>query len=232
MFFFNYYYFEYYIFMLPALILVFAAQIYVKSQYGKYSQIGTSKNITGIMAARDLMAIHGVHGVDIGMVDGQMTDHYHPVKDAIFLSQGVGNSSSIAAVGIAAHEAGHAVQHHKNYFPVKLRTAIVPVCNFGSMLAVPLCMFGAIFAAPFLVNLGIVFFGLAVLFQLVTLPVEFNASRRAIAYVKSSGLYTENEIKGVKRVLTAAALTYVAALAQSLIQMLYFVMRFSGRRRD
>lgn len=232
MFFFNYYYFEYYIFMLPALILVFAAQIYVKSQYSKYSGIPTSKRITGIMAARDLMAIHGVHGVDIGMVDGQMTDHYHPAKDAIFLSQGVGNSSSIAAVGIAAHEAGHAVQHHKNYFPVKLRTAIVPVCNFGSMLAVPLCMFGAIFAAPFLVNLGIVFFGLAVLFQLVTLPVEFNASRRAIAYVKSSGLYTENEIKGVKRVLTAAALTYVAALAQSLLQMLYFVMRFSGRRRD
>ena len=232
MFFLNYYYFEYYIFMLPALILVFAAQIYVKSQYSKYSGISTSKNITGIMAARDLMAIHGVQGVDIGSVKGQMTDHYHPTKDAIFLSQGVANSTSIAAVGIAAHEAGHAVQHHKNYLPIKLRTAIVPLCNIGSMMAIPLCMLGAFFAVPSLVNLGIIFFGFAVLFQLVTLPVEFNASRRAIAYVKSSGLYTENEIKGVKRVLTAAALTYVAALAQSLLQMLYFVMRFSGRRRD
>lgn len=231
MFFFNYYYLEYYLFMIPALVLVFGAQIWVKSRYSKYSKINTTMRVTGREAAEGLLSSNQVGGVGIGMVQGQMTDHYHPKQNAIYLSEGVINSSSVAAVGIAAHEAGHAVQHARRYFPAKLRQVIVPVCNFGSSLAIPLCMFGAIFSLPFLVNLGIIFFGLAVLFQLVTLPVEFNASRRAIQYVKSCGLFSKQEYKGVKSVLTAAALTYVAALAQSLIQMLYFVLRFT-RRQD
>lgn len=225
------FYWEYYLFMIPALILVFGAQFYVNSRYKKYSNINTNMRISGKEAAQHLLNQNEVNSVGIGMVKGQMTDHYHPKKNTIFLSEGVCDSTSVAAVGIAAHEAGHAVQHAKGYFPIKIRTALVPFCNIGSTLALPLCLFGSIFSLPPLVFLGIIFFSFAVLFQLVTLPVEFNASRRAMEFVKNSGMFTESEYKGVKSVLTAAALTYVAALAQSLIQILYYIMRFSRSRK-
>ena len=144
-----------------------------------------------------------------------MTDNFNPSRNIIYLSEGVYNSSSIAAIGIAAHEAGHAVQHAQRYFPAKVRSAIVPVCNIGANIGLPMCILGFIFSFEPLVNVGLMLFALATVFQLVTLPVEFNASRRALRYISSSDLYTSEEYKGATKVLTAAALTYVAALAQS-----------------
>jgi len=229
---FTYGYFEYYLFMLPALALVMIAQFLVKSRYKKFAGIQTVQRVTGREVAERILSLNGITDVAVASVAGKMTDHYHPAKKAIFLSEGVYNATSIAAIGIAAHEAGHAVQHAKGYVPVRLRTAMVPVCNVASMIGLPLAMIGAVMQAFALVNLGLILFATATVFQLVTLPVEFNASRRALAFIKTSGMFFENEYEGAKKVLTAAALTYVAALAQSVIQLLYFILRFAGNRRD
>ncbi len=228
----TYGYFDYYMYMIPALLLVLWAQFMVNTNYNRFSKVATAQRVTGREAAQKILDQHGIRDVSIQQVGGKMSDHYHPSKKVIFLSEGVYNSTSVAAVGIAAHEAGHAVQHAVGYFPIRVRTALVPVCNVASRIGLPLAMIGALLGTFSLVNIGLILFASAALFQLVTLPVEFNASRRALRFLKESNLVFANEYRGAKKVLTAAALTYVAALAQSVIQLLYFVTRFAGRRRD
>ena len=182
------------------------------------------------MAERILKA-NGISNISVARISGQMTDNFNPKAGTIFLSDGVYDSTSIAAVGIAAHEAGHAVQHATGYFPIKVRTAIVPVCNIGAGFGLPLCVLGCIFAFEPLVYIGLILFSLATVFQLVTLPVEFNASRRALAFIESSDLISRDEYVGAKKMLTAAAMTYVAALAQSMLQLLFYIIRFTGNGR-
>lgn len=225
------YYFQYLLFMLPAIILVLWAQWLVKSRYKKYSGITTSLRVTGKEMAERILKANGISNISVARISGQMTDNFNPKAGTIFLSDGVYDSTSIAAVGIAAHEAGHAVQHATGYFPIKVRTAIVPVCNIGAGFGLPLCVLGCIFAFEPLVYIGLILFSLATVFQLVTLPVEFNASRRALAFIKSSDLISLDEYVGAKKMLTAAAMTYVAALAQSMLQLLYYVIRFTGNGR-
>ncbi len=225
------YYFQYLLFMLPAIILVIWAQWLVKSRYKKYSGITTSLRVTGKEMAERILKANGINDVSIARINGQMTDNFNPKVKVIFLSDGVYDSTSIAAVGIAAHEAGHAVQHAAGYFPIKVRTAIVPVCNIGAGFGLPLCVLGCIFAFEPLVYIGLILFSLATVFQLVTLPVEFNASRRALAFIESSELISRDEYVGAKKMLTAAAMTYVAALAQSMLQLLFYIIRFTGNGR-
>ena len=225
------YYFGYLLFMLPAIILVIWAQVLVKSRYRKYSGITTSLRVTGREMAERILKANGINDISVARISGQMTDNFNPKAGTIFLSDGVYDSTSIAAVGIAAHEAGHAVQHATGYFPIKVRTAIVPVCNIGAGFGLPLCILGCIFAFEPLVYIGLILFSLATVFQLVTLPVEFNASRRALAFIESSDLVTRDEYVGAKKMLTTAAMTYVAALAQSMLQLLYYVIRFTGNGR-
>ena len=225
------YYFQYLLFMLPAIILVIWAQWLVKSRYKKYSGITTSLRVTGKEMAERILKANGINDVSIARINGQMTDNFNPKVKVIFLSDGVYDSTSIAAVGIAAHEAGHAVQHAAGYFPIKVRTAIVPVCNIGAGFGLPLCVLGCIFAFEPLVYIGLILFSLATVFQLVTLPVEFNASRRALAFIESSDLISRDEYVGAKKMLTAAAMTYVAALAQSMLQLLFYIIRFTGNGR-
>ena len=225
------YYFGYLLFMLPAIIFVIWAQVLVKSRYKKYSGITTSLRVTGREMAERILKANGINDISVARISGQMTDNFNPKTGTIFLSDGVYDSTSIAAVGIAAHEAGHAVQHATGYFPIKVRTAIVPVCNIGAGFGLPLCILGCIFAFEPLVYIGLILFSLATVFQLVTLPVEFNASRRALAFIESSDLVTRDEYVGAKKMLTAAAMTYVAALAQSMLQLLYYVIRFTGNGR-
>ena len=224
-------YFEYLLFMLPALVLVLAAQGLVRSRYKKYSRVNTANGVTGRDIAQAILNQNGITNVSIAPVGGNMTDHYHPTKQVIYLSEGVYDSTSIAAVGIAAHEAGHAVQHAKGYAFLQFRSAMVPVCNVASALSLPLLFAGYFFDLFGLVILGIALFGASTLFHLITLPVEFNASARALKYIQSGNLFSQQEYKGAKQVLTAAALTYVAALAQSLVQLLYYILRFAGGRR-
>lgn len=225
-------YFSYYLFMLPAILFVLYAQIMVSTRYNQFSKVFTYQRVTGKEVAEQILRQNGITNVAVCPIAGKMTDHYHPTKKVINLSQGVYNSTSVAAIGIAAHEAGHAVQHAKGYAPIKLRTAMVPVCNVGSYLAIPLIIIGALLSNFGLVQVGIVLFATITLFQLVTLPVEFDASRRALEFIRTSGMFAQNEVTGARRVLTAAAMTYVAALAQSVLQLLYYVMRFSGNSRD
>ena len=225
------YYFGYLLFMLPAIILVIWAQVLVKSRYRKYSGITTSLRVTGREMAERILKANGINDISVARISGQMTDNFNPKAGTIFLSDGVYDSTSIAAVGIAAHEAGHAVQHATGYFPIKVRTAIVPVCNIGAGFGLPLCILGCIFAFEPLVYIGLILFSLATVFQLVTLPVEFNASRRALAFIESSDLISRDEYVGAKKMLTAAAMTYVAALAQSMLQLLFYIIRFTGNGR-
>lgn len=227
----TYNYYSYYMYMLPAILLVLFAQLLVSARYNRFGKVNTHQRVTGREVAEEILRQNGITDVQVCIIGGKMSDHYHPTKKVINLSEGVYDSTSVAAVGIAAHEAGHAVQHAKGYFPIKIRTALVPICNIGSYLSLPLLLMGAVMNAFALVNIGLILFAATTLFQLVTLPVEFNASRRAMAYIKTSNLFSKEEAAGARKVLTAAAFTYVAALAQSVLQLLYFVMRFSGNRR-
>ena len=221
---------EYLLLVLPALLLSIFAQIKVKSAYSRYSSVSNRRGLTGAEAARAVLMQNGVSSVSIERVSGTLSDHYDPRSNVIRLSDGVYDSSSIAAVGIAAHEAGHAVQYAENYIPVKFRTAIFPISKFGSSLAFPLFLFGLIFNYSFLLDLGIIFFFAALAFQVVTLPVEFNASRRAMSAIKDGGLLSEQEeLSGARKVLSAAAMTYVAAVLVSLGQFLRFIL-IAGRR--
>ena len=201
----------------------------MKTTFSKYSAYRT--NINGADAARRVLELNGVHGVKIERVSGKLTDHYDPRTNTIRLSESVCGSYSISAVGVAAHEAGHAVQYAKGYFPVKLRSVILPVCNLGSQLSLPLLIVGLIFNFYFLVKLGVIFFCVAFIFQLVTLPVEFNASRRAVNALRDGGvLLTDNDIRYARRVLSAAAMTYVAAALVSLAQLIRLIA-LTGRKR-
>ena len=225
-----YYSYSYLFYMLPGLVLMLYAQFKVKHSFSKYSKVTNQRGLTGADAAREVLRQNGVDGVRIEHVSGNLSDHFDPRTNVIRLSDDVYNSTSVAAVGVAAHEAGHAVQYAKGYSPIKLRAAIIPACNIGSQLGIPLALIGAVMGVLGLVYAGLALFGLAVLFQVITLPVEFNASRRAINAINSTALLTKEESSGAKAVLSAAAMTYVAAMIQSLLMLLYYVSRFTGRR--
>jgi len=223
--------------VLPCMILAMIASAKVNSTFKKYSNQMSSRRITGYDAAARVLRANGVEGVRIERVSGNLTDHFDPRTNIIRLSDAVYDSTSTAAIGVACHEAGHAVQYAKNYFPIKLRAAIIPATNIGSKLAMPLILLGVILTALGheyynLVYVGIVLFSLSLVFQLITLPVEFNASRRALQTIESAGILTESEQTGARKTLTAAAMTYVAAVAVSAAQLLRLIMLFGGRRDD
>ncbi len=220
----------YFLIMLPGLLITLWASAKMNGTFRKYQNVRTLSGMTGAQAARAILDANGLQDVPVNRVSGKLTDFYDPRTNSVSLSDATYASASVGAVGVAAHECGHAAQHAAGYFPARLRTAIVPVANIGSKLSIPLIILGFVLSIFQLVTAGIVLFSLAVLFQLVTLPVEFNASRRALATLGETGLVTPEEATGVRRVLTAAALTYVAALLQSLLQLLYYVM-LAGRRR-
>ena len=217
--------------LIPALILAFYAQNKVQSAFRKYSQIAASSGLTGSEVAQRLLARYRVGDVTVEPTEGSLSDHYDPRQKTIRLSPEVYNSSSIAALGIAAHETGHAMQHAKGYKPLSLRTSFFPVASIGSQLAFPLFFMGFIFGGKTLMDVGIVLFSLAVFFQLLTLPVEFNASRRAVNMLHENAMIGQGEVAATQSVLSAAALTYVAATAMSALQLVrLFLLR--GRRND
>ena len=228
-----YFYIDYYyiILVLPVIIASLIIQSKLKSTYAKYSRFNNSRNITGAQAAQMVLNYYGIYNVQIESTPGTLSDHYDPTKNVIRLSDGVYNSSSVAAIGVACHEAGHAAQHAQGYAPIKIRNSILPVCNIGSTLSMPLIIAGLIFAFEPLIWIGIGFFSFVSIFQLVTLPVEFNASKRALSVIESNGILTFEEKQGAAKVLKMAAMTYVAALATSIAQLLRFILRYSGRRR-
>lgn len=211
-------------------VICMIASARVNSTYNKYSRYRSMSGMTGAQAAERILRSAGIYDVTVRHVSGKLTDHYDPRNKTLNLSDSVYGSASVAAVGVAAHECGHAIQHQKNYAPLAIRSAIVPVANFGSALAWPLIIIGLIFGAgSFLVNLGILFFSFAVLFQLVTLPVEFNASRRAVNILGQTGILGQEELGYTKKVLGAAALTYVASAAAAILQLLRLIILFGGR---
>ncbi|AMM41804.1 Peptidase, membrane zinc metallopeptidase, putative [Candidatus Desulfofervidus auxilii] len=224
----------YFIILAPAFILSMIAQIWVKSAYTKYSQVFNSRRISGAAAADYMLKTKGITDVKIELASGFLGDHYDPRNKTLRLSADNYNGQSIAAVGVACHEAGHAIQHAYGYAPLKLRTALVPITMLGSNLAWPLLIVGFLFHALSLIKLGILFFSGAVLFQLVTLPVEFDASHRALVAIRETGLLRGEEVTGAKRVLQAAAMTYVAAAAAAILQLIYFLLRAGllGNRED
>ena len=226
--FFDYYYL---ILVVPTLILSLWAQIMVKSTFAKYSKISCSRRITGQDSAALLLKANNIRDVQIEATGGSLTDHYDPSSKRLRLSQPVYNVNSIAAVGVAAHETGHAIQHAVSWGPLGLRSTLVPVANIGSMFGPYLAMAGLIFSMDILLNIGIFLFAGAVLFYLITLPVEFDASARAIAILRSNNVLTHEELEGVKKVLTAAALTYVASALTAVMSLLRLVLLSRNRRR-
>ena len=235
---FYYYGFDmtYLVLVLPCVILSLWASARVNSTFKKYSNQLSRRRITGAEAARRVLSANGVHDVRIDRISGNLTDHYDPKANVIRLSDSVYDSTSTAAIGVACHEAGHAVQYAVNYAPIKLRAAIIPITNIGSKLAMPLILLGLLLTfmedfSYFFVYLGIACFGLSLVFQLVTLPVEFNASRRAMEAIQDSELLTSEEQEGARKTLTAAAMTYVAATAVALAQLLRLLVIFGGRGR-
>ena len=226
----------YVVLVLPCILFSLIASSSVNSTFKKYSQQFSRRGITGAQAADRVLRANGVIGVQITRVAGNLTDHFDPKANVIRLSDSVYSSTSTAAIGVACHEAGHAVQYAQSYAPIKLRAAIIPVTNIGSKLAMPLILIGLLLSAFETVSFGFVYlgiacFGLSLVFQLVTLPVEFNASRRAIRAIEDGELLTAEEQRGAKKTLTAAAMTYVAATAVALAQLLRLIVLF-GRRRD
>ena len=235
-----YYYYgfdwTYIVLVLPCLILSLWASAKVNSTFKKYSRQGTLRGLTAQEAAMRVLSANGVSGVRIERVSGNLTDHYDPRANVIRLSDSVYDNTSTAAIGVACHEAGHAVQYAQDYAPIKLRAAIIPVTNIGSKLAIPLILLGILFSglgqfSDTIIYIGIACFGLSVVFQFATLPVEFNASHRALQTIESTGILTEEEQKGARKTLTAAAMTYVAATATALAQLLRLIVLF-GRRSN
>ena len=226
--------------LLPVLICaLFAlwASHNVNSTFKKYAKQFSRRNLTGAQAAQRVLSANGVYGVRIERVRGKLTDHFDPQTNVIRLSESVYDSTSTAAIGVACHEAGHAVQYAVGYAPIKLRAAIIPVTNFGTKIAWPLMLLGVLlssmsYAFYNLVYVGIACFGLSLVFQLITLPVEFNASRRAMQAIEEGGILYEDELAGARKTLTAAALTYVAAVATTLVQLLRLIAIYGRRRRD
>jgi Zn-dependent membrane protease YugP len=217
--------------ILPALIISMWAQIKVSTTFKKYSTVYTARRMTGYSAARAILDANGLHYVKIERVHGHLTDHYDPRANVIRLSDSVFDSPSTAAVGVAAHEAGHAVQYAKNYFPIKIRSVIIPTTRFGSMLAMPMFFIGILMALPALMYFGIILYSAVAVFQLVTLPVEFNASARALRALEGANILSADELSGARRVLSAAAMTYVAALLTSLLTLLRLLILANGRGR-
>ncbi len=231
---FSYYYlsnYYYVILVLPVLLLSMVASARVNSTFKKYSRVVSSRRLTGAQAAFEVLRYYGITNVQIERVSGNLTDHYDPRTNVIRLSDSVYNSTSVAAIGVACHEAGHAAQYAQSYLPIKIRNFILPVANLGSKLGFPLAILGFFLSFEPLAIFGVVFFSFAVLFQLVTLPVEFNASRRALSVIGSVDILSDNEKQGAKKVLTAAAMTYVAALAVSIANLLRLILIVNRRRK-
>lgn len=227
----------YLVIVLPCVLLAALASASVNRTFKKYSKQISRRHITGAEAAKRVLSANGVYNVRIERVSGNLTDHFDPKTNVIRLSDSVYDSPSTAAIGVACHEAGHAVQYAQNYGPIKLRAAIIPITNIGSHLAMPLILLGILMGAAgnyssIFIELGIACFSLSLVFQLVTLPVEFNASRRAMTTIAQADLLTSEERVGARKTLTAAAMTYVAAVAVALAQLLRLVLLFGGRRRD
>lgn len=212
-------------------VICLIASANVKMTYNKFNKYNGRSGITASEAAKRILRIGGVVDVAVVKTRGELTDHYDPRAGEIRLSENVSDSPSVAAIGVAAHECGHAIQHEKNYFPLKIRSVIIPVVNIGSSLSWPLILIGALFGLGNLVDIGIILFSTVLIFQLVTLPVEFNASRRAMKILKESGILMGDELKGARKVLTAAALTYVTSVIFSMLQLVRLLILFGGRRR-
>ncbi len=220
-----------YILVLIGVLISLWASARVKSTYSKYSRVRSMSGFTGAQVAEKILQANGIYDVRVEHVSGELTDHYDPKNRVLRLSDVVYGSTSVAALGVAAHECGHAVQDDKNYFPLRFRNALVPVANFGTQAAWPIILIGLIFtSSSFLIDLGILLFSLGVLFQLVTLPVEFDASHRALRILGDMGILYGDEMRGTKKVLRAAAMTYVAAAAAAILSLLRLLILFGGRR--
>lgn len=230
----GYYFDPTYILIIIAAIISLIAQWRVNSAFSKYSRVASMSGMTGAQAARMILQSNGINDVSVQRISGKLTDHYNPSSKVLNLSESVYGSTSVAAIGVAAHECGHAIQHARGYFPLSLRTALVPVANIGSQLSWVFIIVGAILSFnQTLITIGIIMFSAAVLFQLVTLPVEFNASARALEQLESNGILYRDEVSQTRKVLSAAALTYVAAAATAILQLLRLIILFGGRdRRD
>jgi uncharacterized protein len=230
----------YFLFMIPPLIFMFYAQWKVNSSFKKYSQVYNGRKMTGVDVATQLLKANGLSNIKVESTKGKLTDHYDPTKKVLRLSADVANSPSVASMGIVAHEVGHAVQDNKGYIPMRIRAAIVPAANIGSNLGYILVFLGLILYAMTAIGdfgltiayIGVILFAAAVVFSLVTLPVEFDASNRARAMLQANGLVSVQELQGAGAVLSAAALTYVAATLQAVAQLLYFIFAIMGARRD
>ena len=220
----------YLILVVPAMILALFAQVKVKSTYKKFSQVRNVRGITGAQAAQQVLSYYGINDVTIRPIAGNLTDNYNPKTKVLSLSQSNFSGTSIAAVGVACHEVGHAIQHSTDYYPIKVRSALVPVANIGSMAGIPLALLGYFLGFHPLVTIGLMLYSLIAIFQFVTLPVEFNASSRAIKAIEEMGLLYEDETKSAEKILSAAALTYVASLVVSLANLLRLFLRFNNRR--
>ena len=223
-----------YMLVILGVIICMMASAKMNSTFNKYSRVRNHSGMTGRESAEEILRRAGIYDVRVEHISGNLTDHYDPRSKVLRLSDATYNSTSVAAMGVAAHECGHAVQHETGYVPLKIRGALVPIANFGSTIAWPLIIIGLFFnsrSSALFLNLGILAFSLAVLFQIVTLPVEFNASNRAIRVLGSSGMLYEDEVKATRKVLTAAALTYVAGAASAILQLLRIIL-LTGNRRD
>lgn len=230
-----YYWDSTYILVIIGAVICLIASARVKTTFNKYSKYRSMSGMTGAQAAERILRAAGISDVRIRPVSGHLTDNYNPSDKTLNLSESVCNATTVAAVGVAAHECGHAIQHARGYAPLAFRSALVPVANFGSMLAWPVILVGALInnrMSMTVINIGIVLFSMAVLFQLVTLPVEFNASRRALVMLRDQGILGDQELGCTKKVLGAAALTYVASAAAAILQLLRIVLLFGGKRRD
>ena len=232
----GYYYWDpLYILVVIGAVICMIASARVKGTFNKYSQLRSMSGMNGAQVAQRVLQAAGIYDVQVRHVSGSLTDHYDPRTKTVNLSDPVYNATSVAALGVAAHECGHAIQHAKSYAPLSIRSALVPIANFGSMLAWPVILIGLLFntrSSGLIIDIGILLFSAAVLFQLVTLPVEFDASRRALVMLRTQGILADDELKYTRRVLKSAALTYVASAAAAILQLLRIILITNGRRRD
>ena len=232
----GYYYWDpTYILVVIGAVRCMIASARVKGTFNKYSQLRSMSGMNGAQVAQRVLQAAGIYDVQVRHVSGSLTDHYDPRTKTVNLSDPVYNATSVAALGVAAHECGHAIQHAKSYAPLSIRSALVPIANFGSMLAWPVILIGLLFntrSSGLIIDIGILLFSAAVLFQLVTLPVEFDASRRALVMLRTQGILADDELKYTRRVLKSAALTYVASAAAAILQLLRIILITNGRRRD
>ena len=232
----GYYYWDpTYILVVIGAVICMIASARVKGTFNKYSQLRSMSGMNGAQVAQRVLQAAGIYDVQVRHVSGSLTDHYDPRTKTVNLSDPVYNATSVAALGVAAHECGHAIQHAKSYAPLSIRSALVPIANFGSMLAWPVILIGLFFStrsSGLIIDIGILLFSAAVLFQLVTLPVEFDASRRALVMLRTQGILADDELKYTRRVLKSAALTYVASAAAAILQLLRIILITNGRRRD